>query len=294
MAVADACDHGGMAADNQTDLLPLLGDDVPHFDIAMRGYDRRQVEDYVSRAEGEIAEIQAARDAALATSADRAAQLASNAAHIESLKRQVAKAASDPVSPANVSDRIRDMLQLATDEAAQTRRAAEEEADRVLSAAKADAERVRGEAAAAQQRLTAGATQRSAEADQKLAHARTQAAKELENAKAEIARLVEAAQSERVRLDREAAVARQAADHAAAERRRVADEDFEITLRSRRRASEAQAIADHEQAEAIAQSLVEDAQREVIRLAQEREAIRLSLTELHANLATLLEATRTT
>jgi cell division septum initiation protein DivIVA len=283
-----------MAADNQTDLLPLLGDDVPHFDIAMRGYDRRQVEEYVSRAEGEIAEIQAARDAALATSADRAAQLASNAAHIESLKRQVAKTATDPVSPANVSDRIRDMLQLATDEATQTRRAAEEEADRVLSAAKADAERVRGEAAAAQQRLTAGATQRSAEADQKLANARTQAVTELENAKAEIATLVEAAQSERTRLDREAAAARQAADDAAAERRRVADEDFEITLRSRRRAAETQAIADHEKAKVIAQSLVEDAQREVIRLASEREAILLSLAELHAKLATLLAATKNT
>ncbi|MEO6703875.1 MAG: hypothetical protein ABI140_21175, partial [Jatrophihabitantaceae bacterium] len=67
-----------MAAEDQnTELLPLLDSDEPFFDVGLRGYDKRQVDDYVARSVGQIAELTAARDAALATSADRAAQLAS-------------------------------------------------------------------------------------------------------------------------------------------------------------------------------------------------------------------------
>src|SRR4029079_7500028 len=102
------------------------------FDVTMRGYDKRQVDDYVARAAAQIAELTAARDAALATSADRAAQLASREAHIESLRVQAAKK-TETLDPAAVSDRIRDMLQLATEEAAQTRPAAEQEDERVLA-----------------------------------------------------------------------------------------------------------------------------------------------------------------
>ncbi len=212
------------AEDHSTELLPLLDNEEPFFDVGIRGYDKRQVDGYVTRAESEIAALKAARDAALATSADRAAQLASREAHIESLKQQAAKVV-EPPGPVHVSDRIRDMLQLATDEAAQTnrtaeedaariRRTAEEEADRVLAAARSDAERVRAEAAATQQRLTAGATQRSAEADQKLAQARTQGGVELEKARAEAARIIEAATGE---LDQARAEAGRILDTATAE-----------------------------------------------------------------------------
>jgi cell division septum initiation protein DivIVA len=208
------------AEDRSTELLPLLDSDEPFFDVGIRGYDKRQVDGYVARIEAEIADLKAARDSALATSADRAAQLASREAHIESLKQQAAKTVKPPDS-VTVSDRIRDMLQLATDEAAQTRRNAEEEADRVLAAARSDAERVRAEAAAAQQRLTAGATQRSAEADQKLAQARTQVAAELERARAQGAAEVEQAQVEGTRII-EAATAE--LDKARAEGIRILDE----------------------------------------------------------------------
>jgi DivIVA domain-containing protein len=277
-----------MAADKyNTDLLPLLSDDEPHFDVAMRGYDKRQVDDYVARAEAEIAEMQAARDAALASSADRAAQLANREAHIESLRRQAAKG-SESLSAGTVSDRIRDMLQLATDEAAQTRRAAEEEAERVISAARADAERVRGDAAAEQQRLTAAARQRTAEAEQKLAQARLQATSELDAARTEISRLDEAATTERGRLDSGAAAARSQADEQSAAQRAQADEDFAITLRGRRRSAEQQAAAEHEEARAVATAMVENAQAEVARIAAQRDEIHAALAELYGRLATIV------
>jgi DivIVA domain-containing protein len=277
-----------MSADEHaTDLIPLLGDDEPHFDIAMRGYDRRQVEEYVGRIEAELVEAQAARDTALATSADRAAQLANREAHIESLKRQAVKA-TEKLNPANVSDRIRDMLQLATDEAAQTRRAAEEEAERVLSAARADAERVRTEAAAEQQRLIASAKQRSAEADQKLAQARLQASTELDTAKAEIAKRAEAAAAERAQLDADAKAARDDADRLAEQRRKTADDDFEITLRARRSAAEKAAQADHETAAQAARTLLSDANAEAAKIKADQADTHRALKELHAKLGRVI------
>lgn len=276
-------------ADYSTDLLPLMGDDIPHFDVAMRGYDRRQVDAYVSRAEAEINELQTARDSALATSADRAAQLASNAAHIESLKRQASKA-TEQITSANVSDRIRDMLQLATEEAAQTRRSAEMEADRVIAAARADAERIRDEAAAELQRLTAAAKQTTTEAEQRLAQARAQAADEVTAARAEAARLVAAANAEREKLDAEAAAQRDSVDAAADERRRLADEDFEITLRGRRSAAEQQVGTALAEARATAKQIIGSAREEFAELSEQRTKVRDELRELHARVGSLLES----
>src|SRR3954447_3165257 len=269
-----------MAAEDQsTELLPLLDSDEPFFDVTMRGYDKRQVDDYVARAAVQLAELTAARDAALATSADRAAQLASREAQIESLRAQAAKR-TETLDPALGTDRIREMLQLATEEAAQTRRTAEVEAERVLAAARADAERMRSDAAAEQQRLTANASQRSAEADQKLAQARTQASAELDAARAEAARLIEAARAERDRLNAESAAARSAADAESARRRQIAEEDFEITLRVRRTEAERQHAAEHQAAKAAAEKLVSDAQARVIELAEERDRTFGGLQEL--------------
>ncbi len=278
-----------MAFNDSTDLIPLLGDDGPDFDIAMRGYDRRQVDEYVARVEANLAEAQRGRDNALAISADRAAQLANREAHIESLTRQAATA-TENIKPVNVSDRIRDMLQLATDEAAQIRRAAEEETERVLAVARADSEKVRREAAAEQQRLTASATQRCAEADQKLAQARTQAATELEQARAEATRITDDAAAERTRLDATAQKLREQADRISAELRTTAEEDFEITLRTRRTANENEARVGQQQASALATKLVSDAQAEVGRLKAQQVEMHSALRELHARLGTVIGA----
>ena len=95
-----------------------MDSDEPFFDVTMRGYDKRQVDDFVARTNAQLADLAVARDQALATSADRAAQLAAHEAQIESLKARAAKKI-ETLNPAAVSDRIRDMLQLANEEAAQ-------------------------------------------------------------------------------------------------------------------------------------------------------------------------------
>lgn len=282
-----------MAADDHTELLPILDSDEPFFDVGLRGYDKNQVDDYVARTIAQLAELTAARDAALATSADRAAQLANREAHIESLRRQAAKS-TEPVNSATVSERIRGMLQLATEEAAQTRRAAEQEAERVVTAAQADAERVRSEAAAEQQRLTAAASQRAAEADQKLSQARVQAAGELERARNEVARLTEAARAERDHLDAEAAAARLAQEQEAAAKMALAVEDFEITLRARRTAAEQQEASDQLAAQAKADRIVAEAQARADALAAELEKTRQALRELHSRLGKLLDGVTST
>ena len=149
------------ADDHSTELLPFINEDEPIFDVGIRGYDKRQVDSYVARAESQIAELKAARDTALATSADRAAELASREAHIESLRQQAAKAAEAPSPVVHVSERIREMLQLATKEADQTRQRRRGRGGRhrgcIGRRRAADARAsVRAEAAAEQQRLTAG------------------------------------------------------------------------------------------------------------------------------------------
>ena len=284
-----------MAAEEQhTELLPLMDSDEPFFDVTMRGYDKRQVDDFVARTNAQLADLATARDQALATSADRAAQLAAHEAHIESLKARAAKKI-ETLNPAAVSDRIRDMLQLANEEAAQIRRAAEVEAERVVSSARADAERVRGEAAAEQQRLTAGAAQRSAEADQKLAQARTQASAELDKARTEAARLTEAARTERDRLDAEATAIRVAADEEAAHRRAMADEDFEITLRARRSAAERDQSAAARNSQAAAQKTVADAQASAEKTrAEAKTAAEKMIAEAEATVRALQDEQRRT
>jgi DivIVA domain-containing protein len=280
-----------MAAEDQsTELLPLLDSDEPFFDVTMRGYDKRQVDDYVARAGAQIAELTTARDAALATSADRAAQLASREAQMESLKAQAARK-TETLDPAAVSDRIREMLQLATEEAAQTRRSAEVEAERVLAEARADAERMRTDATAEQQRLTANAAQGSAEADQKLAQARTQAVAELDRARTEATALLQAARAEQDRLTAEAAATRSAADAESARRRQVAEEDFEITLRARRTEAEQQHRAEQEAAKATAEKLISDAYARVAELAEERDRTLRTLHELHRQLGAIIANT---
>src|SRR5215475_8465078 len=107
-----------MSSENYADALPILSD--RGFDTAMRGYDRRQVDEYVANLDDEVRAATADRDAALARCADLAAQLASMHAQIESLRRQVRRA-NEHVTTENVDTRVREMLDSAAAEAAKMR-----------------------------------------------------------------------------------------------------------------------------------------------------------------------------
>lgn len=257
----------GMVADDGSDFFPLADENAPpQFDVVMRGYERRQVDAWMERLQAEVADLTDARDDALAIANDRANLIAELEDEIEALRF---KAASfEHIDSANVSERIHDMLKLARDEAAQVRRSAEQEAERTLAAARAEAERLREEAHAEQQRLTSAATQRAKEADDKLAKARTTANGEIETARSKARVILSEAKAERDRLDAEAKATRdaliaeadaerQAQDRLADERRATANDDFEITLRERRKAADAEVAAVHAERDRARQTLEE-------------------------------------
>lgn len=156
--------------DNIDDLLPLHDEhESSGFDVVLRGYDRRQVEDYVERV-----------DAALA-SADRlhgedATRLAALETQVLSLQSAVAEAeqrAADRPGPASqLAGRLAEMLRLAEEEAEQIIERANEQASRTMSerTAELDSREVAIAAAAGEADQTRLDAQRDAEAVRVRAH----------------------------------------------------------------------------------------------------------------------------
>jgi len=107
------------------DPLSILADASRGFDTAMRGYDRRQVDEYIAELDEEFRQSIVDRDSAAARSADLAAQLASAQAQIESLKRQV-RAAAEPVNASNADEHVQRLVASAREMANSIRREADE------------------------------------------------------------------------------------------------------------------------------------------------------------------------
>ena len=124
---------------DSADLVPLH----QPFETSLRGFDRRQVLEHLESLDGRIAMVIADRDAALAQVADLSKvlnHLRSESELLEHLRQEAEKAASQvehllasPMAEANA--RIRRIMQLAEEEAAELKANAEEEitAQRVLA-----------------------------------------------------------------------------------------------------------------------------------------------------------------
>jgi cell division septum initiation protein DivIVA len=311
-----------MADDQPTEAFSLLSFDRPEFDVAMRGYDRRQVQDHIERMDSDLASAASERDAAMARSADLAAQLASAYAEVESLRRKIRTDVSTVVTAENVSDRIRTMLELAEEEAArlreeaqlyadQTRRSTDEDVARVRSEARAESERLMGMAQIRVGDVESAYQARISEGDAYLAEQRAMAASELRTGRAQLDAEVEAANAERTRLDAEHEATRDGldAEHEAAraqldtqaqEHRDTATEDFEIALRARRRAEQETASRERSEAEASnnelmagaraeATELVRAAALEARRLEEARQATTHRLRLLRDGVAALID-----
>lgn len=115
-----------LSGDLQTMLEPW-----PQFRRRLRGYDQLQVDNYVAWAENEIQSVRHELDLL-------AVQLGACSAEREVLRREVAQTSRER-EVTRVSDRVRGMLQLAAEEAADIRAAAQVEAERVLEEARAEA-----------------------------------------------------------------------------------------------------------------------------------------------------------
>src|SRR6476661_2869825 len=115
-------------------LVPLSDDEQPSgFDVVLRGYDRRQVDDYLDRVEAALNDA----DARHAEDAQRLTALESQVVDMhERLADAERRAEGRPEPVPVVGDRIAAMLRLADEEAAAMRAAARDEADRLLASAK--------------------------------------------------------------------------------------------------------------------------------------------------------------
>jgi cell division septum initiation protein DivIVA len=296
-----------MVSNSEGELSALLGPG-PAFHIAMRGYDKGQVDSYLIRSESELTTAQAARDHAVKAHASIGTQLSSCQADVKKLRRELADSAANS-EPAKISDRIRDILQLAADEADDTRAAGVADAEKqlaqakvnaansavpVLEKAKADAERIVHDALGERDRLGAeartardkadyvSAERRAAaagEAEKHLAVAKTAAEAtqaaiaELEQVRAEAKRAAATAVTERERLGTEAEKARAKADYISAERRTLAEN---------------QARKEHEDARAATEALVAAGREQIKKLNSQRDATFAGLEQLQDKLRVVI------
>ena len=200
---------------DNSDLLPnLVHEDA--FEMQMRGYSRRQVDEFIARCRGQIHDLE---------------QRLARALHDEEgLKRDLATARQQALGakPAHeeVSERIAQILKLADDEARSQKSKAHEEIARQRNDAQAEAEKSRAEAreqaermlTAAQEQAERAITSARAEAEKTLTAARTEAERTTTEArkKSESALASAKAQAKKA-LDE--ATARATAIHDGAERR---------------------------------------------------------------------------
>lgn len=283
------CDDGFMSAENPPDTLPIFAE--RGFDTAMRGYDRRQVDEFVTQLDDELRAAVATRDVAASRTADLAAQLASSQAQIESLRRQL-QVAAEPVTEDNVEPRVRKILDSARMEAARLRsdaetyalatgRGADEAAERIRTNARAEAAEVLAEATekhagadeALRQRLAeadryrADVTEQAdkyhlavtTQADEHHAAVSTQEAQLTQEAVAERERLNAESAAERARLEAETTERIERLEAEGNARRAAVQEDFEITLRARRTTEQQRSSEQVAAAQTAADQLVADA-----------------------------------
>jgi cell division septum initiation protein DivIVA len=202
---------------------------IPSFTVAMRGYDRMEVETHLKRITSEVRLFAADRDAALRQADELAKQLDQARARIEELKGHVEQARQTPPAapPEPVAqetpDQAKRALQLAEATAAETAQRAEAAAETTWSAAEAAATRLRER----YQTLLSDLDKQQAEII------------------AEHQTLMEKARSEAAELTTVAVQRRKELDEQAEQRRRQIEAEFEREIADKRKAALA-AIAELE------------------------------------------------
>ena len=157
-----------------SDLLPNLLHE--EFEMQMRGYSRRQVDDFVARRNSEIRELEQ--------------RLARTLDETEHLRREVATVRQQALAgrPAHqeVSERIAQILKLADDEASAQRGKADDEIAKQRASAQQESERVRTDAREQAERMLTAAQE---QAERTISASRAEADKTRTGARAEADRL---------------------------------------------------------------------------------------------------------
>lgn len=161
---------------------------APCFRPQVRGYDRVQVDNYVAWAESELATARRQFDHLLARSGECSAEL--------EISRRLLAEAPRGVDLSPVTDRMREMLRLASEEATAMIEAAREEAEHLLAEARVEADARLRKA----HEIKALAAETAETLLEQARHHREEATTLLERARAEAAELVGSATAERERL----------------------------------------------------------------------------------------------
>jgi cell division septum initiation protein DivIVA len=155
-----------------SDLLPNLTVQEDAFEVQLRGYSRRQVDEFVARCRGQVREL----EERLGRSLDDSEQLRQE---VKALRQQ---ALGNRPAHEEVSERISQILRLADDEAKAQKTRADDDIKKQLADAQQEADRTRKEARdQAEHMLTAAQEQ----AERAISAARTEADKTRNTARAE-------------------------------------------------------------------------------------------------------------
>ncbi|MPY77332.1 MAG: cellulose-binding protein [Actinophytocola sp.] len=222
------------------DLVPLRTD----FDVAWRGYDRDQVRRYVHGVEAELRLAAADRDAAVAEGENLAARLESSRSAVRELRARLDRACRTPIDPDTVPDRLRRMVELAREEAAEITGRAQTAAEHTWSAANDAAQRLRKRSEWFLADLESQRTAMAAEHQELLDRAHTQA---------------EA-------MSREAERRRMQLDEAVEQHRTQVTKDFELAMLARRVEARRDIAEQRRAAQADADRIVAEARAEASRI----------------------------
>lgn len=238
--------------DIRDDLVPLRTD----FDVSWRGYDRDQVRRYVHGVEAELRLVTADRDAAVAETENLARQLEASRSEVRELRTRLDQVCRTPIDPEAVPGRLRRMVELARQEAAEITTRAQAAAEHTWSTAHDTAQRLR---------------KRS---EWFLADLEAQRAAMV----TEYRELMARAHDEAETMSREAERRRIELDEAAEQHRKQVTKDFEIAMLARRVEARRDIAEQRRTAQAEAERIVANARAEASRIVraaqQEADALR--------------------
>jgi cell division septum initiation protein DivIVA len=267
------------AADTKEFARPQLDDRTTvmrtdaRFHVAWRGYDRRQVDTYRSRVETELAAARHAHESAVRGQAEAAERLRATQAELVRVRGQITN------SPSALSDRLREILDLAGQDAEQTRADALAEADQIRARATNDAQTIVRQARKTAEGIVSDAREDERKTKAEMEQAQAATRQELEAARAEAHNARQQATAEGLRV-------REQAEAEALRLREQADAEAE----ARRSAADRQAREQREQADAAAAARLSVLQQNLAELTRKRDDALGTLSGLHDAISMTLEA----
>jgi cell division septum initiation protein DivIVA len=254
-----------VAVEGREDIVPLRTD----FDRAWRGYDIRQVREYVLGIEAELRLLISDRDAAAANAEDLARQLEEQRTENDRLREKIDRIARTPIEPDGLSERLLRMVELAEDEATE-----------ITERARAAAERSWAEADKAGHRLRERHERMVAELDERRRELAAEHDKLMARTRAEIDIMTKQAAQNRRRQEEQAA-----------RRREQIENDFAQVMAARRTKA-LQEIAERERlAKQEAERLVAEATATAQQLVEVAQGKADVMDELRRRTAEALQAT---